>query len=102
MTTFSDAAAFVSTASNEDLNDLIDNIKARRKTLAADAMSDFSVGDRVKWASSKRKHAGKTFTGIVTGFNKRSVAVAQLDSNGQAGPTAPRWRIGATLLQKVS
>jgi len=75
----------ISSASNEDLNALVESIKLRREILGHKMKTELGVGSRVKFRGK-----GMDVLGKITKYNRKTASV--LSDTGQ------NWRVSITLL----
>lgn len=76
---------------NDQLNQVIEAVKLRRQYLTKQATRSFSVGDEVKFVSSK---TGKTKVGNITKVARKYITI-------DCGPF-DSWRVPGNMVEKVS
>lgn len=73
---------------SQDVHDVIETVKAWQQRMLYNAARQFSYGDRVEFRS---KRYGMV-TGMITGFNKKSVSVRTKEG--------VNWKVSPTFLSK--
>lgn len=77
---------------NDQLNSIISAVKFARAQLVKQAKNSFTVGSKVKFASSK---SGKTVIGEVEKVNRKFIIVREKSSNFYS----MQWRVPANMLE---
>jgi uncharacterized protein YijF (DUF1287 family) len=83
--------ALISKIDEEQVRQLNGALKARRTVATMVAISNFHVGDKVRWTGK----AGDAATGVVQKVKQKYVLVVQ------DGPRNLHWNIPATMLTRV-
>ena len=91
-TTLSDVLTFIGNCSNAgDLGMIRGAYSNAIKQKNNDIRRNFAVGDRVSFTGK-----GRPIWGVITGFNRKTISVAQ--TNFHFEPMGTKWRVSPSLL----